>query len=389
MEITPFRIDVANGSIDDLRRRIDQTRWPDQLDGVGWQYGTEREYLRELVHYWRHHFNWRQQEALINRFSQYRATIDDFRIHFIHQRSSHQDATPLLMTHGWPSSIVEFLDVIEPLTEPEKYCGCSADAFHVVCPSLPGFAYSSAPRKAGTNVRDIAKIWLKLMRALGYERFIVQGGDFGAMVSTQLAGEAPAHLLGIHLSMQILFPTELQLQNIDKLSPPERAGWDELEGFVTDKMGYHAIQSTKPQTLGYGLHDSPVGFCAWLTEKFHDWTDCEGEIRNAVSWDRLLTNISLLWFSESVASCLRIYRDCNTQNPAPHVPYVSVPTGCARFPREVMKPPRAWAEEAYNLIFWSEHEKGGHFAAMEQPEAFAQSLRGFKGALREASPSSK
>lgn len=381
MELEPFRIAIEDYAVADLHRRLDNTRWPDELEDADWRYGTDRTYLRNLVHYWRHDFDWRLQEKAINEFPQFLASIDDLKIHFIHQRSPHPDATPLLITHGWPGSIVEFMEVIKPLTEPELFGGHQKDAFHVICPSLPGFAWSSAPRQAGTNVRDIARLWLKLMSGLGYEQFIAQGGDFGAMVTSQLADEAPDRLLGIHLNMQIAFPDATQLKQLDQLTPQEQADWAELAEFAKDKMGYHALQSTKPQSLGYALHDSPAGFCGWLTEKFHDWTDCDGEIRNAVSWEQLLTNISLLWFSESVASCLRIYRDNNTENPPPTLGYCSVPTGCARFPRELMKPPRRWVEQACNVVYWSEHPRGGHFPAMEQPAEFVAALHGFTRAL--------
>lgn len=375
----PFTVQVSDADIADLHRRIDQTRWPDQVNDDRWSYGTELNYLKELVDYWRHQYDWRAHEARLNRFEHYTLAIDGLRTHFIHQRSTHADAMPLLITHGWPGSVVEFLDIIQPLTQPERFGGDSKDAFHVICPSLPGYGWSEAAHTPGMNVPAIAKRHVQLMAALGYSRYLVQGGDWGAMVSRETAAQDTTHCVGIHLNMIPPFPPS-DLDNPDALMTEQEAKSMALfQRFMQDGSGYQAIQGTRPQTLGYGLADSPVGLCGWLTEKFRAWTDCRGEIRNAISWDALLTNVSVYWFTNCICSSTRIYLE-NLRNPE-ITEKLSQPFAAAIFPRELMWPPKKWVEHSYNLKQWSVMEKGGHFAAMEQPALLVEDLRRFRRAL--------
>jgi microsomal epoxide hydrolase len=381
--IRNFRLAISDDAILDLHARLDRTRWPDQLDDVGWSYGTELNYLRELVDYWRHAFDWRQAEAAINRFDQYLLAIDGLDTHFIHQRSPHAGAMPLIISHGWPGSIVEFLELIPRLTEPEKYGGRAEDAFHVVAPSLPGYGCSAAATAPGMTPHKIAQRHLELMTALGYERFVAQGGDWGTMVSRATAELAPERCRGLHLNMVLAEPPPAMADPTAGLDEHERQALQDRQRMVTDGFGYYRQQSTRPQTLAYGLNDSPVGLCGWIAEKFQAWTDCEGEIRNAVSWDALLTNISLYWFTGTIGSSVRLYKEHEVaQRQRPGLPYIDVPTGGAIYPCELMRPPRAWAERHYRLVHWFEAERGGHFAAFEQPQVFAADLWRFKQQLR-------
>lgn len=377
-DVKPFHIAVPDSEVKDLHYRLDHTRWPDQLNDDDWSYGTELSYLRELVKYWRNEFDWRQQETLLNSFDQFTVDIDGLRTHFIHQRSPHADATPLIINHGWPGSIVEFLDLIPRLIEPEKFGGRVEDAFHVVAPSLPGYGFSDAARSPGMNTRAIARRHQTLMAVLGYDSYVAQGGDWGSMVTRHLAETDSEHCRAIHLNLVVALPED-DKNPMQGVSEEEQAFLAEDSRFRKDEMAYFKIQATKPQTLGYALQDSPVGLCAWLTEKFRTWTDCDGEIRNAISWDTLLTNISLYWFSNSITSSVRLYRE-HMQHPEPQNK-ISVPTGAAVYRRELVRPPRAWVEASYNLIHWHQAERGGHFAAMEQPQAFAEDLWRFKQAL--------
>lgn len=376
---TPFRIEVGDDAIEDLKSRLLNARWPDQVNDEDWSYGTELNYLRELADYWVNEYDWRQHEARLNAFDQFLLNIDGLETHFIHQRSPHENATPLLITHGWPGSIVEFLHVIPRLTAPEKFGGRPEDAFHVVAPSLPGYGFSAAAREPGMNTRAIARRQIELMELLGYSHYVAQGGDWGAMVTRHVADLDPQHCLGIHLNLVLAGPPADADDPMAGLSEKEKARLERNRLFTEDGMGYFRIQSTRPQTLGYALNDSPLGLCAWVAEKFHAWTDCDGEIRNAVSWDDLLTNISLYWFSGSITSSARLYLEDTRYNESPE--RIDIPTGAAIFPKELFAPPRAWVESSYNLVHWFEAERGGHFAALEQPEVFAKDLWEFKKML--------
>ncbi|MBB3047711.1 microsomal epoxide hydrolase [Litorivivens lipolytica] len=375
-----FTVHISDQAISDLNQRLDLTRWPDQVDDVGWTQGAELNYLRELVQYWRNEFDWRAQEAKINQLDQFTLEFDGLTTHFIHQRSPHANARPLLLNHGWPGSIIEFLDVIPRLTQPEKFGGRAEDAFHVVAPSLPGYGFSEAAHTLGMNTRAIAARHVELMKRLGYERFICQGGDWGAMITRQLADLAPEHCEAIHLNMVLAGPIDKE-RPMEGVTEAEIKRVEEDAAFSRSEMGYFKIQATKPQSLGYALNDSPVGLCGWLTEKFQRWTDCQGEIRNAVSWDTLLANISWYWFSGSITSAMRLYYEHRQHKDT--VQKISVPTGAAIYPVELYRPPKAWVEATYNLVHWHEAGRGGHFAALEQPQDFVEDIWRFRSALED------
>ena len=376
-----FRIEVPDSAIQDLHARLDRSRWPDQIDNADWRYGAEKNYLQQLVSYWRTTFDWRRAEASINRFDQFLLDVDGLDIHFIHQRSPHPHATPIVITHGWPGSIVEFLELIPRLTEPERFGGRPEDAFHVVCPSLPGFGFSPASPNAGMHVRVIAGRHHKLMLALGYQRYMAQGGDWGTPITRSMPEVAPEHCQAIHLNyVSADAPSDAADPTVG-LSGKELQALKDFQVVRADGFGYYHIQSTRPQTLSYGLNDSPLGLCAWIAEKFHAWSDCDGEIRNAISWDALLTNISLYWFTGTIGSSTRLYREnavAMASGAEPKITRTDVPSGAAIYPREMWRPPKSWVERQYRLVHWFEAEKGGHFAAMEQPQLFAQDLWHFK-----------
>lgn len=381
----PFRVDVPQGAIDELHARIDQARWPDELDGVGWDYGMPVAVLRDMVGHWRERFDWRAAETRINRFEQFVVPVDGLDLHFIHQRSPHAGATPLLLTHGWPGSIAEFLEVIPRLTDPTAFGGRAEDAFHVVAPSLPGYGWSAAASRPGMSPKRIAERHLALMALLGYDRFVAQGGDWGSMISRFLPDLAPERVIGLHLNMIQTRPPAGLADPMAVATEAERARLERDRAAWHASGGYYHIQQTRPQTVAYGLADSPVGLAAWIGEKFHDWTDNQGDIRDAVSWDALLTNISIYWFTGTIASSARLYYEfgaalARREFPKPRV---ERPFGAAHYPRELTRPPRAWIEQEYNLVHWFEAEKGGHFAALEQPAAFSADLWAFHARLKE------
>lgn len=370
--IEAFTINISEDALDDLHQRLDRARWPDQLNDQDWSYGTDLNYLKELVGYWRNDFDWKKQQAALNSFAQFRMEIDGQWLHYIHQQSPHAHARPLLICHGWPGSIAEFLELIPRLTEPEKFGGKAEDACHVICPSLPGYAFSDAATETGMNTRAMARKMIQLMAGLDYPHYLAQGGDWGAMITRHIADLDPDHCEAIHLNMVLAFPPEGMDDPMSVVSDEEKKQMAESQAFMQDGMGYFQLQSTRPQTLGYALQDSPLGLCAWLTEKYRDWTDCEGEIRNCISWDQLLTIISLYWFTDSICSSTRIYYE-ERHNPQ-LLTTISLPTGAAVYPKELVQPPRAWAEATYPLVHYSSPAKGGHFAALEQPQIFAEDL---------------
>ena len=379
-----FKIQISDEAIEDLHRRLDQTRWPGELNDDGeWRYGARLDYVRELCEYWRRDFDWRAQEARLNAFDQFTTTIDGQLLHFIHQRSPHEDARPIMITHGWPGSVVEFLDIIPMLTEPEKHGGEAADAFHVVCPSLPGFGFS--PGVKALEPQGIAALQIKLMAALGYSDYIAQGGDWGSMVSAEI-GRQSNDCAGVHLNMLVALPpggeaAAMSSEELSKLTAEEAYQLQNSAEFTKEGMGYYHIQSTKPQTLSYGLNDSPAGQAAWLIEKFRDWSDCDGDVEKSFSKDQLLTNISVYWFTATAGTSARLYYE--TVHSEQRTDRVETPTGAALYPRELIKSPRAWAEAAFNIVHWSEKDKGGHFAAMEVPASLAEDIRLFNRRLKE------
>ena len=375
MSVEPFRIDVADAVVEDLRRRLGQTRFSDQIDGAGWDYGTEAAYLQELCRYWEQDYDWRAAEKGLNRFDQYTTEIDGQRIHFIHQRSSDPKAMPLLITHGWPGSVAEFTKIIDPLSAP------GPDAFHVIAPSLPGYAFSGPTHERGWDTRRVAQAFATLMAELGYCRYGAQGGDWGSMVSSQVALVDSNHVAGIHLNLVIAGPPEGE--DFSKLSEAELAALQDTATYMEIDSGYSKIQGTKPQTLGYGLNDSPAGLLAWIVEKFRTWSDCDGDVERSFTRDELLTNVMLYWVTATAHSSARLYYETQKSGRFGTAgERVEVPTGCAIFPREIARPPRRWAERTYNVTHWTEMDRGGHFAAMEEPELLVADVQEFFRALR-------
>ncbi len=377
----PFRVDVPDAVLDDLRARLARTRLPNQVDGAGWSQGTELGYLQELLDYWRDEFDWRAQEARLNAFDQYVTEIDGQRIHFVHQRSPEPDALPLLISHGWPGSVVEFLDVIGPLTDPRAHGGDPADAFHVIAPSLPGFAFSGPTHELGWHPRRIAEAYAQLMADLGYDRYGAQGGDWGSIVCACVTDLDPEHVAGLHLNF-VTVPKPADAK-VEDLTDDERRGLTAQSDWRTTGAGYQEIQGTKPQSLGYGLVDSPAGLCAWIVEKFGAWSDGAPFPEASFTRDQLLTNITTYWVTGTATSSARIYYEMRQigRGALPQE-YVAVPTGIANFPGEVTRTPRAWVEHRYHVTHWTEHDRGGHFAAMQVPDLFVDDVRAFFRALR-------
>jgi pimeloyl-ACP methyl ester carboxylesterase len=379
-DIRPFRIDVPQADLDDLRDRLRRTRWPEPEPVDDWSQGIPLAYTRDLCDYWRRDYDWRAAEARLNGFPQYRTEIDGVDIHFLHIRSPHEDALPLLMTHGWPGSVVEFGKVIGPLTDPERHGGDAADAFHLVCPSLPGYGFSGKPGRPGWGVQHIADAWAELMGRLGYQRYAAQGGDWGSTVTTALAIRHPEPLVGIHLNMVTVFPDRAALGSED-LTPQEQAALASLAHYNQEDSGYSKQQSTRPQTIGYGLVDSPAALCAWIVEKFWSWTDCDGDPASVLSRDEMLDNIMLYWLPGTGASAARLYWE-SFRKPLPGP--VTVPVGCSIFPKEIFRPSRRWAGQRFpRLHYWNELDQGGHFAAFEQPGLFTGEVRAAFRPLRQ------
>ncbi len=377
--IEPFRVAVDDAQLEDLRSRLARTRFPDQIPGTGWEAGIPITYLRELVDYWLGGYDWRREEARLNQFEQFRTRIDGQSIHFVHVRSPHQDALPLLLSHGWPGSIVEFLDAIPRLTDPPAYGGRAADAFHVVAPSLPGYGFSEPPRTRGWDVRRIAEAFIVLMDRLDYGRYGAQGGDWGAQVTTRIGALDPAHCAAIHLNM----PIGVRPAEPGELTDEEQADLADMQRFTRQESAYANEQGTKPQTVGVGLNDSPAGLLAWIVEKFRAWSDCGGDPERSFTRDQLLTNVMVYWLTETATSSARLYWETNqTGVLTEKLPFIDVPTGVARYPKEVLRWPRSWVEQQYNVTHWATMPRGGHFAAMEEPELFAGDLQEFFRSVR-------
>ena len=362
--IRSFRIEVPDADLADLRERLHRTRWPERECVADWSQGIPLDYVQELARYWAEEYDWRAREARLNAFDQFVTEIDGLNIHFIHQRSANPDALPLLITHGWPGSIVEFAEVIEPLNRD----------FHVVCPALPGFGFSGKPTAAGWKVERIALAWDTLMKRLGYDRYGAQGGDWGATVTTQI-GRNGLGCIGIHLNMPIAAP----VGDLSNPSADEREALAALNHYQLWEAGYSKQQSTRPQTLGYGLADSPVGQLAWIVEKLYAWSDCGGHPENVFSRDEMLDDVMLYWAANSGASSARLYWE--SFGAFGGGGKVEVPTGVARFPKEIFRPPRSWCESVYNITHWTDMPRGGHFAAFEQPDLFVEDVRAFFSTL--------
>jgi len=375
--VRPFTVSIPDSEIDDLKQRLARTRWPDSETVDDWTQGVRAGNARALADYWEHSYDWRRLEAELNRLPQFLTEIDGLDIHFIHVRSQHPDAMPLILTHGWPGSIVDFLKLIGPLTDPVSFGGDAADAFDVVIPSLPGFGFSGKPTQTGWTVSRIASAWAELMKRLGYTKWAAQGGDWGAVVTTALGAMQPEGLLGIHLNTQYAFPRQIP----ESVSPEERHAVETLALYTGELGGSNHLQGTKPQTVGFALADSPAGQAAWIYEKFQSKTDNHGLAEDALGIDDMLDAISLYWFTNSAASSARIYWENKSLTFAG--PKLTLPVAVTVFPRDIPRLPRTWIEDAYsNLIHYSEADKGGHFAALEQPEILVNEIRTGLRALR-------
>jgi pimeloyl-ACP methyl ester carboxylesterase len=381
MEYHPFTIDIPQAVLDDLAERLARIRWPDEVEDAGWDYGTNRAYLRTLVDYWRDGFDWRAQERALNAWHHYRAEVDGLGIHFIHERGKGPHPLPLILTHGWPSTFVELLKIIPLLTDPASHGGDPEDAFDVIVPSLPGYGFSDhITRRGSWNTHGR---WAALMRGLGYERFVAQGGDVGAGVTTALGRFFPEQVIGIHLNSDLAWPSPMP--DAADLSAAEQEYLARCQRWEKEEGGYSHQQQTRPQTLAYGLNDSPAGLAAWIVEKYRAWSDCQGDLERRFSKDELLTNITLYWATQSISSSMRGYYQ-GGQNTASSQPRsrVEVPTGVAIFPGEYLvgPVPREWAERSYNIQHWTEMPHGGHFAALEEPDLLARDIRAFFRTLR-------
>jgi pimeloyl-ACP methyl ester carboxylesterase len=380
-EIVPFRIEIAKAELADLRRRLRQTRWPERETVAGWSQGVPLAYLRELCDYWADGYDWRATEARLNALPQFQTEIDGIRFVFAHVRSPNPGALPLILTHGWPGSVVEFMKVIGPLSNP----GQAADAFHLVCPSLPGYGFSGKPEQTGWGIERIARAWAVLMERLGYSRYGAVGSDWGTSVSTLLGQQDRAHVAGVHLIPPLAGPDPATL---DDLTDAERAARAALEYSAEWDSGYSREHATRPQTIGYALVDSPAALAAWIVEKFWAWTDHDGPLEDVLTRDELLDNLMLYWLPGTGASAARLYwesiRQVNEWIAGTGASPVEVPVGCSVFPRELQRPSRRWAEKRFaDIRYWNEPGRGGHFAAFEQPELFAEEVRAFFRLVRD------
>ncbi|MBO0683894.1 MAG: epoxide hydrolase [Candidatus Dormibacteraeota bacterium] len=382
-QIRPFRVDVPQADLDDLRDRLARTRWPNEIPGAGWSRGVPAGYLKELAEYWRSGYDWRRQEARLNENPQFTTTIEGQNIHFLHVRSPEQDALPLVLTHGWPGSVVEFLRVIGPLSNPRAHGGDPADAFHLVIPSIPGYGFSGPTHEAGWSPARVAGAWAELMHRLGYERYGAQGGDWGAFVSPELGRVAPDQVVGVHVNAATagFIPFgQVGEEELATFTEAEKVRLQRLQNFLSDQNGYFQLQATRPQTLAYALTDSPVGQLAWIVEKFKEWTHpASGLPEEAIDRDDMLTDVMLYWLTGTGASSAQTYYE------AMHAaswgqPPLTTPTGVAVFAEDVAI--RRYAEQGNNIVHWSEFERGGHFAAMEAPDLFVGDVRQFFRGLR-------
>lgn len=369
-EPRPFAIDVSDDDIDDLRERLRRTRWPEPATVDDWSQGLPLAYAQEVCAYWADEYDWRRCESDLNSHPNFLTEVGGLDVHFQHIRSPHDDATPLIMTHGWPGSIVEFQKVIGPLTDPTAHGGEKEDAFHLVLPSLPGFGWSAKPTRPGTGVPAIAEMWDELMVRLGYDRYVAQGGDWGSIVTTEIGLQNRRHCRGIHLNMPRADPVSAEGRDLD---PDEVRAYEAIDYYLKVDSGYSKIQSTRPQSIGYSLVDSPAGLATWILEKFWSWTDRDGHPEDHFTRDELLDNVSVFWFTASGASSARIYWE-SFGNRSPGT--VTVPTGVSIFPNEIVPLPRRWAEERFvDIRYWNDLDRGGHFPAFEVPDLFVSEIR--------------
>ncbi len=378
----PFMVKVPEALLDDLQKRLQKVRWPDEVPGGGWEYGADRSYLQSLVSYWRHQFDWRTQEAILNRFQQFTVPLAGIDLHYIHETGVGPNPMPLLLTHGWPNSIFDFYRLIPRLTDPARFGGNPEDAFTVVAPSMPGYGFSFKPNQRRFSLHEIAEVEHDLMtNVLGYEEYGSQGGDFGAFISSRLGYAYPDNVKGIHISLLTIPRVQ---QAITNPTTEEQAYAEQLQRWLNEDAGYIAIMGTKPQTLAYGLTDSPVGLAAWILEKFHAWSDCDGDIDTYFTRDELLTNVMIYWITGAMnASSWPYYMRRHGPWIVPEGEKVNVPCGYAEFPKEFLTPPPSIAETMYaNITRWTKMERGGHFPALEAPDALAEEIRAFFGPIR-------
>ena len=381
--VKPFAIDIPDEAVVDLKRRLHATKWPPVVDGMGWFEGTSQSYLRQLVKYWAEDFNWRVRERELNSLPHYRWRRNGANIHFFHFRSKRPDAIPLLICHGWPGGNFEFVEIARALANPKS---ARVSAFQVVAPAMPGYGFSEAPRTAGTNIQGIADLWALLMGDLGYEKFGVQGGDWGAWVALRLATDYPANVLACHLNYLPARYLPAPGDGGQDITEQE-AGYLAARGrWIEEEFGYGHIQGTKPQTLAYGLSDSPSGLAAWILEKFHAWSDCGGDIESVFSKDTLLTNISIYWFTNTIYSSIRLYRESALELRSSDclLKRIATPIGISKFPKDFGYPPKSHLERFFNIVHWTEMPAGGHFAALEKPELLAEEIQSFFGATERA-----
>jgi pimeloyl-ACP methyl ester carboxylesterase len=388
--LAPFEVHVPQAAIDDLRLRLSLVRWPDRETVNDWSQGVPLSAAKSLIDYWIHHYDWRKFESRLNRFPQFRTRIDGVGVHFIHARSPHPQALPILLTHGWPGSVAEFLDVIDRLTDPTRFGGRAEDAFHVVVPSIPGYGFSDKPTEQGWNPARIARAWAVLMQdRLGYDRWVAQGGDWGSAITHAMASQRPRGLLAAHVNLPLVVPKVAPAQP----SKEEQEALEDIEHYLNQMAGYADQMNTRPQTIGYALNDSPLALAMWMYEKFWEWTDNRGIPEDALTRDQMLDDISLYWFTGTGASSARLYwegvgstirENSFFSSSRASSDSIDLPMGASIFPGETFRAPRAWAEAAWsNLFYWNEVERGGHFAAFEQPEIFAtemwKAFKAFRG----------
>jgi microsomal epoxide hydrolase len=371
-----FSIQIPEDVLIDLKYRLDHIRWPDQLENVAWERGTEKGYLQSLVSYWSEQYDWRAQEAELNRLPQFRCTVDGVDVHFIHERGRGPNPLPIILTHGWPDSFIRYKKMIPLLADPARYGGDPNDAFDVIVPSIPGFGFSGKPTVGGVNNSTVSELWAKLMtEELGYETFAAAGGDMGSGVTRYLAAIHPELLVGIHVTDIGIIRQLMTAHDEASLSKEELQYKADVQKWIVEEGGYISLQATKPQTLAYGLSDSPVGLAAWIVEKFRSWSDQDCEFDKKFDNDELLTNIMIYWITNTIGPSAHRYFE-NTHS-LPQLGRIDVPTGVALFPSDVLLPPREWAEKNLNIMRWTHMPRGGHFAAMEEPELLAEDIRAF------------
>ena len=383
MAVQPYKIEIPDSVLDDLKSRLERTRWPDELPDTGWDYGSNLDYVKELVEYWRTKFDWHAQEKLINSFSHFKSEVDGLNIHFIHEKGKGPNPMPLVITHGWPGTFFEMYKIIPMLSDPASHGGDPADAFDVVAPSMPGYGFSDATDKRGLSVLSIGDLWAKLMSEnLGYQRFAAQGGDWGARVTAKLGLSHGDKVIGIHTT-STSSPTPYQGPGTRELSEAEKAMLAQRAQWLSDEGGYSHIQATKPQTLSYGLNDSPAGLAAWIVEKYRTWSDCGGDVESRFTKDELLTTITIYWVTQSINSSTRLYYESFFQAwDLAKDEKIQVPVAIASFPRENSVPLREWAERSFNIQQWTDMPSGGHFAALEEPDRLVEDIRKFFRGLR-------